>query len=176
LIELLRARNHPFSFPLFILQHLSPSAPSILPQVLRWHSGYDVDWAEHGQQPHANRAYVCPPGCGMRIGSNGFELWKLPRASRSWLGCPDLLLQSVAALYQTGAVGIILSGMLPVALEGLRSIRSQGGIVIAQSERSTSHFQMPSAAIDFAKVDLVLSPTRIADALFAFDNTAIAAA
>ena len=176
LVELLRARSHPLSFPLFIMQHLSRDAPSILPQVLRWHSGCNVDWAEHGQQPRASRAYVCPPGHRMRIGSEGFELWKLPSASRSWLSCPDLLFQDVAARYQAGAVGMVLSGMLPVALEGLRAIRSQGGITIAQSKRSTSHFEMPSGAIDFAKVDLVLSPTRIADALFAFDNAGITSA
>ena len=172
LIELLRARGKPLSFPLFILQHLSRDAPTVLPEVLQWHSGYDVAWAEHGQQPRADTAYVCPPGCGIRIERNGFDLWKLPAARRSWLSCPDLLFESVAALYQEGGVGVVLSGMIPVALKGLRAIRSQGGITIAQSERSASYFEMPSAAIDFGKVDLVLSPTRIADALSAFDTMA----
>jgi chemotaxis response regulator CheB len=170
LVELLRASIYPSSFPLFILQHMAPDAPSVLPKILRWQSGHDVDWAEHGQQPDAGRVYVCPPGCGMRIGAQGLELWRLPPAHRSWLDCPDMLFESVAARYQAGGVGIVLSGMIPVALDGLRAIRLQGGVTMAQSERTTSHFQMPSAAIDFAKVDLVLSPKRIADALFAFDN------
>lgn len=170
LIELLGTRSYPFSFPLLIMQHMSRAAPSILPKVLEWHSGHDVGWAEHGHQPRSGKVYICPPKCGMRMGLHGLELWTLPPASQSWLTCPDLLFQSVAELYQAGGVGIVLSGAAPVALKGLRAIRSRGGITIAQSACSASHLEMPSAAIDFAKVDLILSPKRIADALSAFDR------
>jgi chemotaxis response regulator CheB len=165
LTEILHALDRPVSFPLFLVQHLARDNASLLPQALRWRSQHPVEWAEQGRRPRAGTVYVCPPGHGMQVRKAGFELFALPAPSASWLGCPDLFFESVAQTYRDGAVGIVLSGMLPVALDGLRAIRAQGGLTIAQSQGSATHFEMPSAAIDFGKADIVLPPTLIAEAL-----------
>jgi chemotaxis response regulator CheB len=170
LIAMLRAQQQPFSFPLFVVQHLPHGAASFLPRILRWHSRHEVEWAEHGRRPEAGIVYLCPPGQSMRVSRAGFELLPLALSSSSWLACPDLLFESVAETYKSGAVGIVLSGMMPVALAGLRAIRAQGGITIAQSQSSAIHDEMPSAAIDFGKADIALPPALIAEALAALDQ------
>ena len=167
---MLRAHDRPFSFPLMVVQHLPHDGASLLPQTLRWHSRHAVEWAEHGRRPEAGIVYICPPAHSMRVSKAGFELLPLALSSSSWLPCPDLLFESVADTYKSGAVGIVLSGMMPVALDGLRAIRAQGGITIAQSQDSAKHGEMPGAAIDFGKADIALPPALIAEALATLDH------
>lgn len=172
LIAMLRAHDRPFSFPLFVTLHLPRDRASLLPRVLRWHSHHEVEWAEHGRRPAAGTVHLCPPGYGMRVGKAGFELSPLPALSTSWLACPDSLFESVAETYKSGAVGIVLSGMMAVAVNGLRAIRAEGGLTIAQSQGSSSHGEMPGAAVDFGKADIALPPARIAEALATLDREA----
>jgi chemotaxis response regulator CheB len=170
LIEMLRAHARPFSFPIFVVQHLPRAEASLFPRVLRWHSRHAVEWATHGQRPEAGIVYLCPPTHCLRVSPAGFELVPLESSSASWLRCPDLLFESVADTYKSGAVGIVLSGTMAVALDGLRAIRARGGITIAQSPDSASHGEMPGAAVDFGKADIVLPPALIAEALATLDQ------
>lgn len=169
---MLRAHERPFSFPFFVVQHLPHNATNHLPRILGWHSQHAIEWAEHGRQPEPGIVYLCPPACSMRVSKAGFELLPLALPSSSWLPCPDLLFESVAETYKSGAVGIVLSGMLAVAFEGLRAIRAQGGIIIAQSQGSATHGEMPGAAVDFGKADIALPPALIAEALATLDQNA----
>jgi chemotaxis response regulator CheB len=132
--------------------------------LLAWHSGHRIAWAADEAAPQAGTVYVCPARHDMRV-DRAISIRPLDRHASVWLPCPDLLFASVASAYGAGSVGIVLSGMLPVALDGLRAIRAQGGLAMVQSQKSSPFFDMPSAAIDFAKADIVLSPARIAEAL-----------
>ena len=170
LIAMLRAHERPFSFPLFVVQHLPHDAATILPRVLCWHSQHAIEWAEHGRRPKPGVIYICPPAKSMRVSKAGLELLPLALSSSSWLPCPDLLFESVAETYKSGAVGIVLSGMLTVAVEGLHAIRAQGGITIAQSQGSALHGEMPGAAVDLGKADIALPPALIAEALATLDQ------
>ncbi|HXR87267.1 MAG TPA: chemotaxis protein CheB [Stellaceae bacterium] len=170
LIAMLRAHERPFAFPIFVVQHISRDKASLLARALRWHSQHAIEWAEHGSRPRAGIVYLCPPAFSMRVSTAGFELVPLAASSASWLPCPDLLFESVAETYKSGAVGIVLSGMMAVALKGLHAIRAQGGITIAQSQGSASHGEMPGAAVDFGKADIALPPALIAEALATLDQ------
>ena len=55
--------------------------------------------------------------------------------------------------------------MLAAGIAGTRAIRHEGGIMMAQNRTSSRYFNMPIGAIDLGKADLVLSPTRMAEAL-----------
>jgi two-component system CheB/CheR fusion protein len=172
LIAMLRAQARPFSFPIFVTQHLPREEAGVLPRVLRWHTRHAVEWAMPGQRPEAGVVYLCPPTRAMRVNALGLELLPLPVGSTSWLACPDMLFESVAKTYQSGAVGIVLSGTMAVALDGLHAIRAAGGLTIAQSQFSASHGEMPGAAVDFGKADIALPPALIAEALATLDQDA----
>lgn len=165
LLELLAMLPATFPFPIVVSQHLSPAAPSVLPAILAYRTRLPVKWAEPGERPRAGVVHVVPPGCRLGIQADGFAIAALPPFARSWLACPDVLLRSLAECYGAGAVGIVLSGALAAGVAGLRAIRRGGGIAIAQSERSAFFSAMPIGAIDLGKAELVLSPTRIAEAL-----------
>jgi two-component system chemotaxis response regulator CheB len=164
LIALLRAVAHPFPLPILIVQHLA-RGDSRLDAILTWHSRQTVDWAAQGQQPQPDRIYLTPPGMRLAVTAAGFELSPLAPRSSSWLGCGDHLIESLVALYGAHTIGIVLSGALPAAVNGLRAIKARGGFTMAQDRGSSGCFDMPAAAIDFAKAELVMPPDRIARVL-----------
>lgn len=50
----------------------------------------------------------------------------LPDAAQSWLEVPDRLLCSLSTLCRAEAITVILSGMLPAGLEGMRAVLKAG--------------------------------------------------
>ena len=54
---------------------------------------------------------------------------------------------------------------MPASVNGLRAIRACGGLAMAQDRVSSSCFEMPAPAIDFAKADIVMPPARMAGVL-----------
>ena len=164
-MQLLSRLSLGFPFPIIIAQHLAPSAPSNLPQVLGRHTRLQIKWARDGETPRAGLVYVVPVGCQLALRDGRFAVSPLAPCSASWLALPDLLLLSLACCYGARAIGIVLSGMAAAGVMGIREIRRLGGTTMAQNERSSRFFDMPRAAIDLGKVDIVLPPDRIAAAL-----------
>lgn len=165
LVDLLAGLPRTFGLPIFIAQHLSRTAPSLLTNVLGFRSKLRFKWAEEGEQPDGGTVYVVPAGFRLEVRAEGLALAPLPLPSRSWIASADALLASVALRYGPDAIGVVLSGVLWAGTQGARAIQKAGGIVIAQSEASARHFDMPRAARDLGKADIVFPPRRIAEAL-----------
>jgi two-component system chemotaxis response regulator CheB len=163
-IELLRSLETGFEAPIILAQHL-PRVPSLLDQVLRWHTKRDVVWAKDGETPASGLIYLCPPGAAVQITPAGFRLQQLHANSSSWLHFPDLLLESMCDIYGSRLAAVVLSGALPTAVRAVRRVRAAGGFTMAQSEASSSHFAMPCAAIDIGKAEIFASPTSMAKML-----------
>jgi len=101
----------------------------------------------------------------LAVTAAGFQLSPLAAGSFSWLAPGDHLIHSVVALYGARSIGIALSGAMPAGVNGLRAIKACGGFAMAQDRVSSGWFEMPSAAIDFAKAEIVLPPERLASVL-----------
>lgn len=164
LISLLRALPDTFPLPILVAQHLPPGG-SGLDQVLNWYSVLNVTWALHAAQARGGHVYLVPPGMRLAVSAEGFELSPLGRRSSSWLASGDHLIHSVAARYGARSIGIALSGAMAAGVSGLRAIKACGGFAMAQDRVSSYCFELPSAAIDFAKADIVMPPDRMASAL-----------
>jgi two-component system, chemotaxis family, protein-glutamate methylesterase/glutaminase len=80
------------------------------------------------------------------------------------------LFDSVAAVYGSAAVGVILSGMGEDGVIGLEHLHAVGGHVIAQTQESCIVSGMPRAAIERGIVDRILTPGEIAAALLQLDR------
>jgi two-component system chemotaxis response regulator CheB len=79
----------------------------------------------------------------------------------------DPLFESVARVFGSRAIAIVLSGMLDDGTRGSAAVRRVGGVTMAQSELTSMHFGMPCAAMDFAGTEIRLGPHKIAEALCA---------
>lgn len=164
LISLLSSLPDKFPLPIFVAQHLG-RGPSGLDGLLRWHCALSVGWAVDGARPRAGHVYLVPPGMRLRISAAGFHLSALAAPSASWLSSGDHLINSVAALYGERSIAIVLSGAMPAGVKGLRAVKACGGFALAQDRISSGSFEMPSAAIDFAKAEIVMPPERMASVL-----------
>lgn len=146
-----------FPVPIGVVQHLPEGFGKDFVDWLNIDNGIKVKEAEDGEPVKADFAYLAPGGKNMLIEEN--RKIKLERpATRSNYYCPsiDLFFSSVAQVYGSKAIGIILSGMGNDGKEGLKAIKDAGGKTIAQDEKSSLIFGMPKAAIDFGAVDRVL--------------------
>jgi two-component system chemotaxis response regulator CheB len=77
----------------------------------------------------------------------------------------DQLLASIACSYRHRALALVLSGTGRGGSLGVQEVKQQGGMVFAQDEASSLHWDMPKAAIETGCVDSVLPLPLIAPAL-----------
>jgi len=74
----------------------------------------------------------------------------------------DVLFRSAAAVYGSGALAVVLTGMGSDGLAGCRLIRSRGGIVLAQDEPTSTVWGMPGAVAQAGLAHKVLPLHAIA--------------
>ncbi|MBE9529070.1 MAG: chemotaxis protein CheB [Proteobacteria bacterium] len=75
----------------------------------------------------------------------------------------DRMFTSAASVWGSSLVGVIMTGMGNDGQKGVVDIKRGGGYVIAESERSSAIFSMPSSAISTGRVDTVLSSGEIGE-------------
>jgi two-component system CheB/CheR fusion protein len=144
-----------------VVQHLAPSRPSLLPEILSKHTSMPVVEATDGMAIEVNHVYVIPPNKSMSIAHRAIKLQ--PRGET--LGPPmpiDDLFDSLASDLGANAIGVILSGNGSDGALGLQAIQGGGGITFAQDTASARHGSMPLAAMGLGCVDSVLAPRDIA--------------
>jgi two-component system, chemotaxis family, protein-glutamate methylesterase/glutaminase len=164
LIELLGGLEGTFPLPIYVAQHL-PRIDSKLDLILSQKCSLPVRWARGGKQDRSNGVHLACPGTSIRLTADGIAIDRLALPPSSWLASGDRMIQSVLSVFASRTVAIVLSGMLPAGVEGIRAVRRIGGITMAQDRRSSASFDMPSAAIDFGKAEIVCSPRRMAQML-----------
>src|SRR5438876_8540465 len=77
----------------------------------------------------------------------------------------DHFLQSLSLDQNGRAIGVILSGTSMDGVQGLKAIKAEGGITIAQDEKSAKYYDLPRSAVASGFVDLILAPKEIAQEL-----------
>lgn len=148
-----------------VAQHRPLEAGDLLVQLLRFRSRLPVKHPEQGESVCPGTVYVAPPGRHVEITPQ--KAFCVRRTERINFVRPsiDLLFHSLAENFGARAIGVVLSGTGADGAHGIRAIREQGGFTITQDETTATYFEMPNAAIETAKVDLVLPLHRISLAL-----------
>jgi len=142
-----------------IVQHLAPRHRSLLSSLLAKHTQMPVATIGDGMSIRADTIYITPPNRDVTLSGNRLNL----SASSSIGPRPsiDYFFNALAEQKKAHAVGIILSGTGTDGAHGIRAIKSNDGITMAQSAETAKFDGMPQAAIDTGLVDLVLPPEDI---------------
>ncbi len=167
-MRLLGAVRSPAGMAFILVQHLDPTHPSLLVELLADRTGLAVVQAADGMLVEPGRLFVIPPGFYLSVQGSALRL----EASAAGQGARlpfDALLFSLAKEYGRRAACVVLSGMGGDGSEGLRAIKAAGGLVLAQDPDEAEHDGMPRSAIATGLVDAVLPaaciPQALADAL-----------
>jgi two-component system, chemotaxis family, CheB/CheR fusion protein len=147
-----------------VVAHLHPTRQSHLTELLDRRTDMRVVEVEGETQVEANHVYVIAPDQSLTLDGDVLHPSKPsePRAQRRPV---DLFFRSLADNQRERAIGIVLSGTGTNGSQGLRFIKSEGGIAIAQDPATAAYAGMPQSAISTGIVDLVLPPEKMADAL-----------
>jgi len=147
-----------------VIQHLDPERPSMLTSVLEAVTPLPVVEAANGMPAQPNRIHVIPADSDLYIQRGILTL--APRRLTGRLHLPiDSFFRSLAEDLRDRAIGVVLSGSGMDGTEGLRAIKAEGGIAIAQEPDSAQFGRMPESAIEAGLVDFRGTPERIAGEL-----------
>jgi two-component system CheB/CheR fusion protein len=144
-----------------VVQHLSPSYKSMLPQLLSRETPLPVVEIVHGQQPQPDTIYITPPNRNALLRNGCLELVESPREAIPKPSA-NLFFTSLAEECREDAIGIILSGTGSDGTSGIRAIKASGGFTFAQDPASARYEGMPQSAIDTGCVDWIKLPEDIA--------------
>ncbi len=143
-----------------IVQHMPREFTRTLSRRLDAVSSLPVAEAEDGEPLTEDRVYLAPGGFHMRVaGEAGAATIRLDTSPTIWGVRPaaDPLFASAAAVFRAAVIGVILTGMGRDGAEGLRSIRSAGGMAVVQDRDSSIVYGMPLAALSVAGADHVVA-------------------
>jgi two-component system CheB/CheR fusion protein len=155
-----------------LVQHLAPDHKSILTDLIQRHTRMKVFEVEDGMTVQANCAYIIPPGRDMAF-LNGRLKLLTPFAARGQRLPIDFFFRSLAQDQRERAICIVLSGTGSDGTQGVRAIKGEGGMVMAQSPDSTAFDGMPRSAIATGLVDYELLPAEMPAQLIAYAAHAI---
>src|SRR5512140_3090135 len=150
-----------------LVQHLAPDHKSILTELVRRYTRMQVFEATDGVEVQPNCAYIIPPNRDMAFLNGTLQLLEpaLPRGQRL---PSDLFFRSLAQDQHERAICIVLSGTGSDGTLGVRAIKGEGGMAMAQNPASTEYDGMPRSAIATGLVDYELPPAEMPAQLIAY--------
>lgn len=148
-----------------VVQHMPRDFTRSLAHRLDHLSQLVVREANDGESLLENRVYIAPGGNHITLsGSPRAGTLRLNSSPAIWGVRPaaDPLFVSVAASFGSAAVGIVLTGMGRDGAEGLRHIRSAGGVGVVQDRETSIIYGMPQAALAAAGADHISAASEMA--------------
>jgi two-component system, chemotaxis family, CheB/CheR fusion protein len=148
-----------------IAQHLSPTYKSMMVALLARETTLPVVEAVDGMVVEKGIVYVTPPDKDIFLTPKG--LIRLQVAQSGIMPKPsiDLFFESLSKIKKDKVIGIILSGTGSDGSHGIRSVKAEGGITIAQEPSSAKYDGMPLSAINTGNIDLIVVPEDIGNEL-----------
>ncbi len=154
------------------VQHLLPSRPSMLAELLARHTAMPVQEGKDGLPVERDRVYVIPPNASLTV-EHGRLRVIVPLMREGHHTVIDRFFASLAEDQGSNAVCIILSGAGHEGTLGVKAVKEHGGLTMAQNVETAAHASMPGSAAAAGFVDLVLDVDKMPRALLDYANNLI---
>ncbi len=150
-----------------VIIHLDPAHISHLPELLAQHTAMPVQPAQEATRIEPNQVYVIPPDTLLSLEGGCLRLTKA--VARPTIPMPiDQFFRSLGEDQRECAIGIVLTGNDSDGSLGLKTIKAEGGLVIAQEPTTAAYDGMPRSAIATRLVDYVLPVEQMPEALLQY--------
>jgi two-component system chemotaxis response regulator CheB len=157
-----------FPLPVLIVQHMPELFTRLFAERLNSHCQLQVHEAVEGEPVHAGTIYIAKGNwhlevvAGARAGLPPTLHLNQDKLENHCRPAADVLFRSVAAVYGSGALALVLTGMGSDGLLGCRVIRDHGGSVLAQDQATSTVWGMPGAVTNSGLAHKVLPLNAIA--------------
>jgi len=152
-----------------VVTHLPPDRESMLAEILGRATRMPVVDAKDGERVEAEHVYVLPPSAILTIREGRLRLRRTGAADRERAPI-DVFFNSLAEDQGEHAIGVVLSGGGHDGTLGIKAIKENGGLTVAQGTNvSRPRFtEMPSSAVAAGFVDLELPVEDIPKRIIAY--------
>jgi two-component system chemotaxis response regulator CheB len=145
---------------IFVVLHVSPHSPSLLPDILSHAGPIKAIHPQDGQLFQPGHIYVAPPDHHMLIEYDQIIVKKGPKENR-FRPSIDALFRSAAYTYGPRVIGVVLTGMLNDGASGMWSVKRLGGIGIVQEPEDAMYSSMPDSVLEYVDADHVVPVKQI---------------
>ncbi len=158
---------NPFSAAIAVVQHRSHDSNSMMIRYFSEICNLPVLEPDDKEPIQPGQIYFAPANYHMLVAAD--KRFNLSMDEPVYFSRPsiDVLFNSAADIYHGKLLGIVMSGANGDGSTGLKEIKRLGGFTVAQDAETAFQPEMPRAAIEIAKPDLILSLQQIKELLYA---------
>ncbi|MDB5206878.1 MAG: chemotaxis protein CheB [Flavisolibacter sp.] len=160
LVDLFKTFPKDFDGYIFVVLHLSPFTPSVMPQILSRAGHLKAVHPKDGDSMKKNTIYIAPPDFHLLIEKDKIIVKKGPKENR-FRPSIDALFRSAAYTYGSRVIGVILSGLLDDGTSGLWTVNQHGGHCVIQHPADAEFPSMPLSVIEYVEVDHAVPITEM---------------
>lgn len=156
----------PADFPaaMFVTQHLSASARSMLPLLLNRAGPLTASSPKDGDAIEPGHIYVAAPDLHMLLRPGKVLMRRGPNENRT-RPAVNALFRSAAIAYGGRVIGVVLTGLLDDGTDGLIAIKAAGGMSVVQDPADAEWPSMPQNALKRDHVDRKVPLSGLAELL-----------
>jgi two-component system chemotaxis response regulator CheB len=146
-----------FRASVFIVLHLSPDSPSLLPDILERAGTLSAIHPKDGDNIREGQIYIAPPDHHMTLERGVVRIIRGPKENRHRPAI-DPLFRSAALNYGPQVIGVVLTGSLDDGTAGLIAVKQRGGLTVVEDPESAFCGDMPRSAIRYLGTPDVVLP------------------
>jgi two-component system chemotaxis response regulator CheB len=157
-----------FPAPILIAQHITRGFGADLAAWLDKQTPLTVHLARHTAELKPGHVLIAPDDGHLLVNGQGVVALQKPLPGERYCPSADILFSSVAQVFGSTAVGIILTGMGDDGAKGLATLRQTGAHTIAQDAGTAVIHSMPATAIQLGAAETIQPVQHIAQTLMGF--------
>jgi two-component system chemotaxis response regulator CheB len=168
IFDLVKNLRYSPALSIIVIQHMPGGFTDHFANRLSSIGEYKFVEASDGEKLRPGLGYVAPGNFHMYVTMKGNDIiLQTDQSEKVWglRPCIDYTMISAAQIFKGRCIGTILTGMGQDGTEGIKAIKSNGGITFAQSLEEALIDSMPEHAIKTGMVDFVMNVAQISNYL-----------
>lgn len=155
-----------YPFAIVVSQHMPSGFTKAFSDRLNRSSFFEVKEAVDGDVVLPGKILIAPGGKNMIFEVHGNQVIARivkPSDEDRYVPSIDVMLESCAGIYKKRAMAVILTGMGNDGSKGIRAIKENGGLIIAESEETAVVYGMPREAVATGIVDRIVPMHQVSE-------------